>query len=116
MPMWSRRTAMLILTSLVLSVPNARGVQPVGPRAENAPVARPLASAPADLGAVDSSPLSLTPFTPWKMRRKAVLEETDTRIGQESDLGPACLPDRVSSLAQLGPIRSRLINRIPLRC
>jgi hypothetical protein len=114
--MWSRGTAVLILTSLVLSVPDARSVQPVRPRAECARVARSLANAYADLATHDSSPQSMTPFTPWKMRRKAVLEETETRIGQESDLGPACLPDRVSSLAQVGPIQSRLIDRIPLRC
>jgi hypothetical protein len=118
MPLWSRRTAIMMLTGLVLSALGVPSAHPASARtkAECAPAARTFATVPAVLVAHDSPPVLSTPFSPWKMRRKAVLEHTDTRIGLESDLGPACLPALLAAQAQDGPIHSCLINRIPLRC
>src|SRR5262245_6931382 len=36
--------------------------------------------------------VSVSPFEPWQHRRKAVLEESDPRIIEETDLGPAPVP------------------------
>jgi hypothetical protein len=57
-----------------------------------------------------------TVLSPWKIRRKAVLEQSDPTAGQECDLGPASLPNDRSTLS-LGDVTfSRLPCDPPLRC
>jgi len=61
-------------------------------------------------------PQSISPFSPWRYRLKSVLQETDSRIIQESDLGPVPLPGRF--YASVVPTRRTVLSRtaIPLRC
>jgi len=59
---------------------------------------------------------SISPFAPWRYRLKTVLQETDSRITQESDLGPVPLPERFYS-STAHALRLDLSRpTIPLRC
>jgi hypothetical protein len=59
---------------------------------------------------------SISPFSPWRYRLKSVLQETDSRITQESDLGPMPLPDRFYSSMARTPRLDQSRPTIPLRC
>ncbi len=53
---------------------------------------------------------------PWKSRRKAVLEESNPQIGDESDLGPAPAPNRPFSVLTVEAPAPPLAASHRLRC
>ncbi len=59
---------------------------------------------------------NVTDHAPWKVRRKAVLEQSDPTAGEECDLGPASPPDDRSTLSLLEFTFPRLPSNRPLRC
>jgi hypothetical protein len=59
---------------------------------------------------------SISDHSPWKIRRKAVLERSDPTAGEECDLGPASLPNDLSNLSLVDFIFPRLPSNPPLRC
>ncbi len=58
----------------------------------------------------------VTFHSPWKSRRKAVLEQTDPTQVDERDLGPASVPKGRDRLALIERPPSRLPSDPPLRC
>jgi hypothetical protein len=56
------------------------------------------------------------PMIRWKARPKIVLGETDRRVGEEVDLGPALVPDRLISSAPLPWTSSAVAAPSRLRC
>lgn len=72
---------------------------------------------PATAAATVSRPSNIAPYSPGWYRLKSVLQEdSDSRIAQESDLGPVPMPDHfftlVAHTSESGPSRPL----IPLRC
>ncbi len=58
----------------------------------------------------------ISPFAAWRYRLKSVLEETDSRTSDESDLGPAPSTESSDSPAELTPRSQPPTSIIPLRC
>ena len=58
----------------------------------------------------------LAHFAPWKARPKIVLGESDQKLPEETDLGPALLPSGLSSPMSTAPTTSRQPSLPPLRC
>jgi hypothetical protein len=52
----------------------------------------------------------------WKSRLKSVLQETNSQIGEETDLGPAPTPDGTHSVLAIETLARALPARHPLRC
>lgn len=55
-------------------------------------------------------------FNAWKTRLKSVLKETNQKIIQECQFGPAILPDRLPSLVSADLFSCPSPTRPPLRC
>jgi hypothetical protein len=60
--------------------------------------------------------LSVSDFVPWQNRRKAVLEETDPRIVDEIDLGPAPLDQPSIPSTHSRPMTRLFVTTRSLRC
>jgi hypothetical protein len=75
----------------------------------NSGIARPMS-----VGLPQSS--TLTRFTPWKARPKIVLGESDQRLYDETDLGPALMPVGLSSSVPTTTTTLRRPSLPPLRC
>ena len=58
---------------------------------------------------------TFSPFVPWKSRSKIVLEETNHKVVDECDLGPA-IPLRLLSSVPIELASCHVITRPPLRC
>src|SRR5262245_9310716 len=120
MPIWSPRSAMVILVACIFITPAARPshipesapktviqVHSIGePKSliGGLPLSRPCPST------------SLATFTPWRHRLKTVLEETDPRIIEESDLGPAIPPSQLIPFLPFELVSARHLITPPLRC
>jgi hypothetical protein len=59
---------------------------------------------------------TLARFSPWKARPKIVLVEAYEAYREETDLGPAVVPNGVSSLSSIAIIAPRVPTASPLRC
>ena len=55
-------------------------------------------------------------FIPWKSRSKIVLEETNQKIVDECDLGPAIPPLGLLTSIPVELVPCRVLTRPPLRC
>jgi len=116
MPMGLSRSAMVILIAgYLLSVP-ARGSQGAEgcPGPANTPAGRVIEPSLRSLSI--SGPVSDSILSPSRIRRKAVLEETDPQIFEETDLGPVLIPGHHLGLMLSGPILHSLFWVPPLRC
>jgi hypothetical protein len=71
---------------------------------------------PAILPVSSPRPFSISPFSTWRYRLKSVIEETDTRIIREADLGPVPLPEPAFSSAAQTPRFDPFRTIVPLRC
>ena len=98
------------------SCPSARGSQAVAPRAKTTPVAA------VDLAVriVLSPPLSrqdpTSPSSPFRLRRKAVLEETQTPVADSSDFGPVPAPNPFLAVLPTAASPCLFCGSLPLRC
>jgi hypothetical protein len=61
-------------------------------------------------------PCSVAIYSPWRNRIKSVLEETDPRITEESDLGLVVTPNPVIPFSSSGSSLTPQLTTIPLRC
>jgi hypothetical protein len=59
---------------------------------------------------------TFSPFIPWKSRSKIVLEESNPKIVDECDLGPAIPPLRFLTSVPIELAQRHLVARPPLRC
>jgi hypothetical protein len=59
---------------------------------------------------------SCSQFIPWRRRLKTVLEETNEKVVEECDLGPAIAPDRITTSAPVSLASCPLAAPPPLRC
>ena len=59
---------------------------------------------------------SLSQFTRWKTRIKSVLEETEQRVVEECDFGPATLCGQFFTSTAVHLLSCPLCTRPPLRC
>ena len=55
-------------------------------------------------------------FTPWRSRKKGVLQEVNPKINEDSSFGSPILPNRFITCAILEPVSCRPGTRSPLRC
>jgi hypothetical protein len=60
--------------------------------------------------------LSTVPYRPWRTRPKSVLEETNDKIADELDLGPATEPSQPPHSPSHKLIHHRLAAALRLRC
>jgi hypothetical protein len=114
--MWSRRTATIIVAAFLMLVPPVRSIARAELRADRPPSPAAGAVALSHQSIPASGPVSVSPFEPWKVRRKAVLEDSDSRVPEEVDLGPVLIPNRVVTIVRFGPITRRRVGTVPLRC
>ena len=61
-------------------------------------------------------PSSLALYSPWRSRLKSVLEETNPRIIEESDLGFLASPTHAIPFDSSGLSLIRRLAPVPLRC
>jgi hypothetical protein len=61
-------------------------------------------------------PTSVSTFSPFRSRLKSVLEETNPRFIEESDLGPVSIPNHFVRLVWSRPGVSGQLDTLPLRC
>jgi hypothetical protein len=61
-------------------------------------------------------PRNIAQFSQWRYRMKSVLVETTDPTADESDLGPAVIPRRLSSVSPLDLSSRRFATIHPLRC
>lgn len=115
-PMWWPRCISLILIAAVCSYPSARGSQAVERRAKAASVPGVDVTAPVVLSAPVSRRESISPFTPIRIRRKAVLEQTHTQIADNLDLGPVPSPSPFLASLPVAPMPCLSFESLPLRC
>jgi hypothetical protein len=115
MPVWLCRSAMVVLTVGVLFGQFARGAQTTEGRAEPAPAAA-VGLMKASVQSSLLTPTSLSPFSRWKTRLKTILTETDPRILEEPDLGPALMPSVFGPLASSAPIAPHRLAPLRMRC
>jgi hypothetical protein len=59
---------------------------------------------------------TFSPFIPWKSRSKIVLEETNQKIVDECDLGPAIPPLGLLTSVPVELALCHVLTRPPLRC
>ena len=113
--MWSRRSAILcfMVASLV-------ALSTIGDRTSTLPTQRdPIAVArKIDKHVCSKAPVrsSLSMQSPWRSRPKSVLDDTDPRILEESDLGPVSTPSQKILLGQGGLKTSLRFHHLQLRC
>jgi hypothetical protein len=115
----ARRTAIVLLFSCVCLVPAARGTPSSGAAPSTADTQSALRVAPQ----ARSRRLPVTPrraglpsFSRWRWRLKSVLENTDPKLIDEADVGPALPPNQPGITCPMNGRISRLIVLTPLRC
>jgi hypothetical protein len=119
--MLSARTALVLLATGILLGGCAGGTQ-VGEPRSRAPVDVQSSSVPALLmgKAVLAPPLrqatAIVKLKPWRYRLKTVLDQTDHRVIEETDLGPTPLPSRLHSHSSLELVDRHRSVCTPLRC
>ena len=59
---------------------------------------------------------TLARFSPWKARPNIVLAEANNEFHEESDFGPAVVPDQLSSPSSVALTTPRVPTLSPLRC
>ena len=59
---------------------------------------------------------STSAFSPFRLRRKAVLEETQTQDIEVLDLGPVSMPSPFLAVLPWAPMPGRSLTSLPLRC
>jgi hypothetical protein len=113
------RLAMLMLITGILLCAPTRGSQSSG-----APAGKTLTLITEHTGSsVDSIIVSrpyrgatCSQFIPWRRRLKTILEETNEKVVEECDLGPAIPPDRFINSAPIQLASCPLATPPPLRC
>jgi hypothetical protein len=119
--MWmlAGHSPLLALVAWIVWFPGAPGAEPQD-SALSAPATLSSVSPRDSLGwsAASQPPHSaaVRQFTPWKHRRKAVLEQTYKWVDQQSDAGSAIVPDRLIAFAPIESHRNSLAPLPPLRC
>jgi hypothetical protein len=114
MCLWLRMTLVLIAT--IWFCPSARALQDVDGRARETlalslnPSERLVLSAPFSRGE------SSSPFSPFRLRRKAVLEESQTQVIDSADLGPASSPSPCLAVVSRALTPGPSLASLPLRC
>jgi hypothetical protein len=114
--MWLRRSAIVILISILWAAPSARVSRAVEHQTKHptAPAVhvtvRPMVASPF------SRRESTSPFSPFRLRRKAVLEETQSQVIADVDLGPVPSPDRFLAVLPGAPMAGTPPASLPLRC
>jgi hypothetical protein len=110
------RCTTIFLILALASCPSARGSQAVEPRAKTTPVA----AVDLTVHVVVSPPLSrqdpVSPSSPSRLRRKAVLEETQTPVADNSDLGRVPSPSPFLAVLPTAPMPCLFFGSLPLRC
>jgi hypothetical protein len=86
------------------------------PRIQTAPATSPGWSVISCSSIPSARHAAISPHIPWKSRRKAVLEQTNPQIGDESDLGPAPVPNRPFSVLTVEAPARPLAASHRLRC
>lgn len=118
--MSSAKAAMILLVGCLLLTPSPRAVKAVPSserQAQTVSVPEPGCTHGAPLPTSGPSrPASLAQFSPWRYRLKSVLEETDSRIIEEADLGPAPSPSRLIRFLPIECLTCRPLATPPLRC
>jgi hypothetical protein len=116
MPMGSPSSAMMVLSAALLLPLPTRAAQIVEARAEGS---QPLGVCVTETS-LHSPPISgraaVSPFFPLRIRRKAVLEQTQPRVIEETDFDLVPVPNRSVAFMPSGPIPSRFVSTLPLRC
>jgi len=90
--MWSRRSAILVLMAGFLLATVATGARESKVRSKLDPIHVAGATAKRVLSLSASRPVSISIQSPWRSRLKSMLDETDPRVVEESDLGPVLVP------------------------
>jgi hypothetical protein len=114
--MGSPRSAMVILIAALLLTPSARSTPVVDGQADCAQTLAAHVVNPCLLPFPTSGPASVSSFSPWRHRRKAVLEETNPRILEESDLGAVICPSEFTRSEPSEPHFCGPLSPVPLRC
>ena len=106
----------LILMLALGSCPSARGAQADEGRTRTTTVA----VVDLTVRIVVSPPLSrqdpASPSSPFRLRRKAVLEETQTPVADNSDLGRVPSPSPFLAVLPTAPMPCLFFGSLPLRC
>ena len=113
------RSAMLMVAAFIMVGTPARSTP-----SSDAPVGRSIPvisghTASSIDGILLSRPFrrsTFSPFTPWKSRLKIVLEETNEKIVDECDLGPAVPPLRFLTSVPVELASCHVLTQPPLRC
>ena len=114
--MWSRRSAILVLLSGFLLASLANGTPDVKVRTKHDPIHVVGAIAKRAVSLSASRPASISIQSPWRSRLKSVLDETDPRVIEESDLGPVLDPIQTILFQRNGPELFLRSVTLPLRC
>jgi hypothetical protein len=116
LPMWLLRSAIVIVITTLWAASSARVSPTVERRTKDATdravhlTVRPVLAAPFP----GREPTA--PFSTFRLRRKAVLEETQIQVIPDSDLGPVPSPDRFLALLPSAPMPGTFATSLPLRC
>ena len=113
------RTALLMLAACVLfkGAPSASQTSRFpADRTHSVIVARSEPSSVCQCVGRPASGAVFSRFTPWKSRIKSVLEESNPKIIEEHDLGPAIVPSRCFILGTFLSVSCTLSIFPPLRC
>lgn len=112
-----RRLSLLLLLTACCVTPDSRGVHATRPLFDLASV-QPSGDEgrPAILSPSGPRPTCLSPYAAWRYRLKSVLEEPNSRISQELDLGPVPLPDPTPSTVAHSSKFDPYQTIVPLRC
>ena len=116
--MHAGRTAMLTLLSCILVAPATHCLPSIEPPA-NRKLAVTAYPAQSSVGWLSSRPPQATKFVQivrWKARPKIVLGETDQKVVEEVDLGPALSLTRPVSFVPIASASCRVPPTSRLRC
>jgi hypothetical protein len=113
------RLALLVITTYVACGVTSRSSQPESNAADRGDYSV-EADGRASIGlpqlARTADKAGISRFALWKKRIKGVLADSDDRVVDERDLGPAILPGHGFLLRALEPVKSPLPTFAPLRC
>jgi hypothetical protein len=114
--MWWRRWAIVILITTLWAAPSARVSQTVERRTKDSTAPAVQVTAPPLLASLSPGRESAAPLSPFRLRRKAVLEETQIQVIPDADLGPVSLPSRSLAVLPRAPMPRTVPTSLPLRC
>jgi hypothetical protein len=114
--MWLRRSAIVVLIAGFLVASFAADTRAVKNRSKHDPIHVTGATHQRALSPSPSRPFSVSIQSQWRSRLKSVLDETDPRILEESDLGPAPIPIQTILIGCNGPSPCLRLATLQLRC